>query len=89
MFSPHISFMRLHGKSIDLRPAEVAERIQFGHWESDTVVGQKKRAVAFAIVERLTGYMSYRSDSRENDTGRCGCNAAAAFFAVLCRKGNL
>ena len=35
---PRIS-KRLRGKSIDLRPAEVAERIQFEHWESDTVLG--------------------------------------------------
>lgn len=49
---------RLHGKNIDLRPAEVAERTQFGHWESDTVIGRKKKGepAAFSIVERLTGY---------------------------------
>ena len=54
---PRIS-KRLHGKSIDLRPAEVAERIQFGQWESDTVLGRKKKGepVTFTIVERLTGY---------------------------------
>ena len=54
---PRIS-KRLHGKSIDLRPAEVAERIQFEHWESDTVLGRKKKGepVTFTIVERLTGY---------------------------------
>lgn len=49
---------RLHGKSIDLRPSETNERTQFGHWESDTVIGRKKKgdSAAFSIVERLTGY---------------------------------
>lgn len=49
---------RQNGKSIDERPAEVAERTTFGHWESDTVIGQKKKGepATFSIVERLTGY---------------------------------
>lgn len=49
---------RCNGKSIDLRPAEVLERIQFGHWESDTVIGKKKKGepATFTIVERLTGF---------------------------------
>lgn len=54
---PRIS-KRLNGKSIDLRPAEVAKRVQFGHWESDTVLGRKKKVepATFTIVERLTRY---------------------------------
>lgn len=49
---------RMNGKSIDLRPAEVAQRIQFGHWESDTVLGRKGKdePAVFTIVERLTGF---------------------------------
>jgi transposase, IS30 family len=49
---------RCNGKSIDLRPAEVAQRIQFGHWESDTVLGKKKQGepATFTMVERLTGF---------------------------------
>lgn len=49
---------RCNGKSIDLRPAEVAQRIQFGHWESDTVLGKKKKGepATFTIVERLTDF---------------------------------
>ena len=48
----------LNGKSINLRPAEIAERIQFGQWESDTVIGRKKKGepATFTIVERLMGY---------------------------------
>ncbi|MGL5439388.1 MAG: IS30 family transposase [Filifactoraceae bacterium] len=43
---------------MDLRPKEVEDRTQFGHWEADTVIGKKRKneAVVFSIVERLTGY---------------------------------
>lgn len=49
---------RMNGTSIDLRPTEVGERLQFGHWESDTVLGRKKKGepATFTIVERLTGH---------------------------------
>ena len=41
--------------SIEKRPREVAERITFGHWELDTVVGtQKKGETLLCMTERLT-----------------------------------
>ena len=54
---PRVS-KRLYGKSIDERPAVVEERLQFGHWESDTVIGRKRKGerAVFSIVERLTGH---------------------------------
>lgn len=61
---------RLNGKSIDLRPAEVDERTQFGHWESDTVIGRKKKddPAVFTIVERLTGYyLSIRTGGKTTE----------------------
>ena len=66
---PRIS-KRLNGKSIDLRPAEVDERTQFGHWESDTVIGRKKKddPAVFTIVERLTGYyLSIRTEGKTTE----------------------
>ncbi|MGN0730003.1 IS30 family transposase [Treponema sp.] len=53
--------MRL-GTSIEKRPAEVAERKTFGHWELDTVVGKKKgrNAVVLTLVERLTDFYMTR-----------------------------
>ena len=39
---PRVS-KRLNGKSIAERPDEVAQRNTFGHWESDTVLGKKKK----------------------------------------------
>lgn len=49
---------RKNGKSIDLRPQEVDTRSEFGHWESDTVIGRKRKQdpAVFTIVERMTGY---------------------------------
>lgn len=49
---------RLAGKSIDMRPENVARRKEFGHWESDTVIGKKRKGepAVFSIVERTTGY---------------------------------
>ena len=57
----------LRGKSIDLRPTEVSNRTIFGHWESDTVLGNKGKGelVVFTIVERLTNfYLTIRIDSK-------------------------
>lgn len=61
------NFRRQNGKSIDTRPPEVLDRNPFGHWESDTVLGRKRKGepAVFTIVERLTGYyLSIRIDSK-------------------------
>ena len=49
---------RLKGRSIDERPAIVEERIELGHWEADTVVGQRngKEAVVLTLIERVTDH---------------------------------
>lgn len=66
---PRIS-KRLNGKSIDLRPSQADERTVFGHWESDTVIGRKRKGdpAVFTIVERLTGYyLSIRTGGKTVD----------------------
>lgn len=63
---PRVS-KRLNGKSIEERPDEVAQRNTFGHWESDTVLGKKKKdePAVFTIVERRTGcYLSIRANEK-------------------------
>ena len=41
--------------SIEKRPKEISERVTFGHWELDTVVGtQKKGETLLCLTERLT-----------------------------------
>lgn len=57
----------LRGTSIVDRPCEVDDRTTFGHWESDTVIGKKKKGepAVFTIVERLTGcYISLKIDEK-------------------------
>lgn len=53
----HPQHKRLYGRSIDVRPEEVNNREEFGHWEIDTVVGkQESSAVLLTIDERTTRY---------------------------------
>lgn len=44
------------GTSIDERPAHINDRIEFGHWEIDTVIGKKDKsdAVLLTMTERNT-----------------------------------
>lgn len=44
------------GKSIDLRPKFIDDRLEFGHWEIDTVIGIKDKndPVLLTLVERKT-----------------------------------
>lgn len=46
------------GQSIDERPIEINNREEFGHWEIDTVVGEKYKTdnVLLTMVERKTRY---------------------------------
>lgn len=45
------------GTSIEKRPAIIAERNSFGHWEMDCVVGkQRTKNVLLVLTERLTRY---------------------------------
>lgn len=46
---------RLYGRSIDERPAEIAQRKVFGHWEGDTVVGKKAKG---PVIFVLSGFVS-------------------------------
>lgn len=46
---------RLTGKrSIDERPVQVQQRLAFGHWEGDTVMGRDGRHCILTLVERKT-----------------------------------
>lgn len=51
----HDSRGRLSGKrSIDERPRRVQQRLEFGHWEGDTVMGSDGRHCILTLVERKT-----------------------------------
>lgn len=49
---------RILGNSISERPIEINTRAEFGHWEIDTVIGEKSSTdkVLLTIVERKTRY---------------------------------
>lgn len=47
----------LNAKSIELRPKSAKNRIEFGHWEGDLIIGaQGTRTVLFTLVERKTRF---------------------------------
>lgn len=45
---------RLLGQSIDLRPKDVDSRMEFGHYEGDTIVGKDGNSSVLTLVERKT-----------------------------------
>lgn len=53
---------KILGKSIKERPIEIESRKEFGHWEIDTVIGEKSNTdnVLLTIVERKTRYAIVR-----------------------------
>lgn len=44
------------GTSIELRPGEVEDRIEVGHWEGDLLIGPKQNSCMGSLVERKTRY---------------------------------
>ena len=68
---------RMLGRSIEERPAIVSEGTEIGHWEVDTVVGQRqgREAVVFTAVEKVTrDYIAIRIPGRTS----AGVDAAMA-----------
>lgn len=54
--------------SIHERPHAANERKELGHWESDTVLGQRKTGCMGTHVERKTGYlMAFHLEHRRNE----------------------
>ncbi|VYU26295.1 Uncharacterised protein [Clostridium paraputrificum] len=49
------------GTSICQRPIDIDNRTEFGHWEIDTVIGEKTKDdnVLLTIVERKTRYAMF------------------------------
>ena len=53
---------------ISKRPAGAKNRTRFGHWESDTVLGQRKTGCFGTHVERKSGFLvAFRIDDRQDN----------------------
>ena len=61
---------RILGKSIAMRPIEIENRQEFGHWEIDTVEGKKSDDNALlTLVERKTrNYYVIKIDDQDHDS---------------------
>lgn len=60
---------RIYGNSIEQRPAIAALREEEGHWEGDTVVGQRsgKGPVVFSLIEKKTqNYLAFLIPGRNS-----------------------
>ncbi len=75
---------RLAGKRhISERPAEVEKRIEVGHWEIDTVMGNEHgRNSVLTLVERATGYLVMGKLARH-----CAADAVARCIELIERQG--
>ncbi len=75
-----------HRVSINLRPKEVEDRKEFGHWEGDTVIGkQEKSKVIHTEVERKTRFLQAKliSSKKVEET----LNAQREIFSsFLCKS---
>lgn len=77
---------RLLGLSIEDRPAEVATRKEFGHFEIDTIVGKRdgQESVIMTLIERQSRFQIIRLiDSRDADS------VAYAMHGVLAEYGSI
>ena len=63
----HVERKKVLGKSIDVRPQEVDERVEFGHWEGDGIVGKGQKGHLITLVERTArvGFL-FNTGSRES-----------------------
>jgi transposase, IS30 family len=45
---------RIYGRSIEERPISVKDRVEFGHWEGDLIIGKDNKSYLCSLVERKT-----------------------------------
>lgn len=67
----------LAARLIDQRPASVAGRKTYGHWEGDTVVSRQNLARIGTLVERKSGYLRAFLLANGSSIGFAKCGAAA------------
>lgn len=73
---------------IDQRPAEVADRVQPGHWEGDLITGTANRSAIGTLVERTTRYvlLVHLPDQHTADATRDGVLTVMGDLPVQLRR---
>lgn len=76
---------RVLGKSIAERPPEIEDRMEFGHWEIDTVEGEMSDDNALlTLIERKTrNYYAIKIDDQEHDSVDYAINKLRHSFGEL------
>ena len=75
----------LRGKrNISERPPSINDRLEFGHWEADTVLGKDRHQCVLTLVERMTGVS--RLAKLPN---RTASHAAAAMARIISAEPDL
>ena len=79
---------KILGESIENRPAEVETRQEMGHWEIDSVIGQKKdKTAVLTIVERKTrNQIAVKLESRESDMVNNASKAIYESFGSIAKE---
>jgi IS30 family transposase len=73
--------------SIHDRPSSVEKRLQIGHWESDTVLGQRKTGAIGTHVERKTGFLvAFKLDTGTSEEFNASTIRAFASLPKKCCK---
>lgn len=67
--------------SIDQRPAEVQQKLHYGHWEADTILGKDRQGAVLTLVERKSYFTLLRKLERTESrlTKKQMINALAPF----------
>lgn len=72
----------LRGKRmISTRPINIESRLEFGHWEGDTVMGKDRHQAILTLVERMTGLS--RMAKLSNRTAK---NTLKALSAIISKE---
>jgi IS30 family transposase len=69
------------------RPRSVEKRKTIGHWESDSVLGQRKTGSIGTHVERKTGYLiAFKLEDRKGDAYTLATEKAFESLPARCKK---
>jgi IS30 family transposase len=71
--------------SIDDRPAVINDKMRFGDWEIDTIIGEENKGAIVTIVERQTGFLFMKKLPQ----GKVACGLAKTVVDLLLPYKNI